>query len=417
MSQHAFFLSIIIILLIILLIKLYSESKSTVSNKNTLKSQKLGSNNLHSNNLQCNDSKANLYDLNNYKYEKMIEEVQKETIKKINHAVEQGYAEGFQSMNVEIKDNMEDIEDMEDITNIGNFYKHNNEDNADTYNNADNYTFNNNLIIKNTKHKNRSMKKYKTNNNDNIISYLNKGNTSKLMLFYKTSCHYCSEFMPLWYKIVNNLSNDVLYEEIDCEKDLKKASEYQINTVPTIILIVNNEKKTYIGDRTYLDIMKFLKYNGVNIVEKTFEEFYSTGYDIEPEVAPKNISNCPAVTFDTELDIDKDKYMFQIFNADGQYGYAVGGIKEGNILSPFTAAYSTIDSYLSSLPQSANISECANNYANQIRSFGLCDTDKLNEILEYKKNVDNKNAVTRFDDTDYSTNNDVVTAIKNACRL
>lgn len=413
MSQHAFFLSIIIILLIILLIKIYSESKSTVNNKNSLKYHKLNSNNLHGNNLHSNVLNANLYDLNNYEYEKMIEEVQKETIKKINYAVEQGYSEGFKSMNVEIKDN------MDDITNIGNFYKHNTSNNEDnnTDNNTDTY---NNLMIKNnknTKHKNRNMTKHKNNNNDNIISYLNKGNISKLMLFYKSSCNYCSEFMPLWYKIVNNLSNDVLYEEIDCEKDFKKANEYQINTVPTIILLVNNEKKTYIGDRTYLDIMKFLKYNGVNIVEKTFEEFYSTGYDIEPEVAPKNISNCPAVTFDTELDIDKDKYMFQIFNADGQYGYAVGGIKEGNILSPFTAAYSTIDSYLSSLPESANISECANNYSNQIRSFGLCDTDKLDEILEYKKNVDNKNAVTRFDGTDYSTNNDVVTAIKNACRL
>ena len=417
MSQHMFFVSIIIILLIILIIKLYLES--TDFNKKYNSNSGGIYNNLNTIN---NEDNPNAYNLNNSKYDKMIEEVQKETMNKINRAVEQGYAEGFQSMNVEVKDK------MDDITNIGNFYKHNSTNNSNandttnTTNNSenttDNFTFNNNFIIKpnkNTKRKYRNMEKYK--NNDNIISYLNKGNTSKLMLFYKASCNYCSEFMPLWYKIVNNLSNNVLYEEIECEKDYKKAHEYQITSVPTIILLVNNEKTTYMGDRSYTDIMRFLKYNGVNLVERSFEEFNSTGYNSNPDTTIPNLSKCPSVTFDTELDIDQDKYMFQIFNADGQYGYSVGGIKEGNTLSPFTAAYSTIDSYLSSLPASANMSECANNYADQIRGFGLCDNDKLNDILAYQTDVKNKNASAVIDGTDYSTNNNVISAIKNACRL
>jgi hypothetical protein len=223
--------------------------------------------------------------------------------------------------------------------------------------------------------------------------------------------------MPTWYKIVNNLSNNVFHEEIECEKDYKKANEYQITSVPTIILLVNNEKKMYMGDRNYADIMQFLKYNGVNLVERSFEEFNSTGYST-PTV-PSDTNNgslCPNVSFNTELDVVKDNYMFQVFNANGQYGYATGG-NNNKLMTPFTAAYSTVDSYLSSLPDGANISECANNYADEIRGFGLCDEKQLDNILQYQTNVENGSAFTQFDGTDYSTNKGVVTAIKNACGI
>jgi hypothetical protein len=47
----------------------------------------------------------------------------------------------------------------------------------------------------------------------------------------------------------------------------------------------------------------------------------------------------------------------------------------------------------------------------------LCDKEKLDNILEYQANVSQGNAIYRIDGTDYSTNKDVVTAIKNSCRL
>jgi thiol-disulfide isomerase/thioredoxin len=379
MKNESFFIFIIIILLIILLIKLYLESTKSNSKFYNISNT--------SNNLE------NKYTKNNYKYEKMLEEMTKETMKKINKAVEQGYIEGFQAMNVEIKDT------MDDATNIGKFYNHELNDN-------DNANVNSQIRSKNK------------NKNDNIISYLNKGNTEKIMLFYKPSCPYCSDFMSTWYKIINNLSNDVLYEEINCEKDYKKANEYEITSVPTIILLVNNEKKMYMGDRNYTDIMQFLKYNGVNLIERTFEEFDSTGYenDSSNPTVP-NTSICQNVTFNTETDLAQDQYTFQVFNANGQYGYAEGGYNPGKPMSPFTAAYSTIDSYLTSLPVGANINECANMYTDQIRSFGLCDKEQLDNVLQFQKNVNQGNARTLISGTDYSSNNDVVTAIKNACNL
>jgi thiol-disulfide isomerase/thioredoxin len=260
---------------------------------------------------------------------------------------------------------------------------------------------------------------------DDIVSYLNKTNKVKLQLFYKKTCSHCSEFLPVWYKIINNISNTVIYEEIECDTNPEVARLNNITSVPTVILLVNNEKKIYIGDRTYNDLSRFLKINGVNLVERTFEDFASTGYTNDPVPTPALNRNCPAVTFDKDLDIVADKYMFQIFNANGQYGYAVGGNKEGKLLTPFTAAYSVVDSYLSSLPNPndpsvslyENATECANLYSNEIRSFGLCDEEKLNEILNYQKSIDDGTNEKRIENTNYDTNTQIVKAIKNACQI
>ena len=403
MKNHSIYILIISLLLIILLFKLYLESN--INNK-YLNNQNSKSNN----EFDYPDSYNNKYTKNNHKFEKMLEDANKETIRKINKAVEQGYIEGFQAMNVEIKEN------MDDAANINEFYKYEITDN-DNDNDSGSSKNNNYNSISNIKSKNHNKSKNNS-SNDNIISYLNKGNSEKIMLFYKPSCPYCSDFMPIWYKIVNNLSNNVLYEEINCEKEYKKANEYQITSVPTIILLVNNEKKMYMGDRNYKDIMQFLKYNGINLIERTFEEFDSTGYSNDSNTIPnKNTSVCQSVTFNTATDIAQDQYMFQIFNSDGQYGYAEGGYNPEKIMSPFTAAYSTIDSYLTSLPEGANIRDCANMYADQIRSFGLCDKKQLDNILQYQKDVSQGSATTLIDGTDYSSNNDVVMAIKKVCNL
>jgi len=418
--------SILIILVFVLLIKLYIESNQS-SNIFT-SDDKISSNNKINLNNQFNHTEfyndANSYNNSNAEFNKMLEEVQKDTLKKINKAVEQGYAEGFQALQGLENYNSKNAKKEPNVEpNVESFVVSTGSEDQDITQD-DTYTYNFN--VKSNKHSKIMKKNINKNNNDNIISYLNKDNSVKLMLFYKPSCHYCSEFMPIWYKIINNLSNNVMYEDIDCESDYKTANEYQIVSVPTIILLVNNEKKIYMGDRSYPDIIRFLKNNGVNLVKRTFEEFDSTGYDITTtptgygygsgsSVNKKTL--CPSVTFDSQLDIAKDDYMFQIFNADGQYGYAVGGNNPGKVLTPFNAAYSTIDSYLTSLPKDANISECANSYSSQIRSFGLCDKDKLDNILQYQTNVSQGNSTPRFDGTDYTTNNSVVTAIKNSCGL
>lgn len=262
-----------------------------------------------------------------------------------------------------------------------------------------------------------------------IKSYLNRTNQVRLELYYKPSCPHCKTFMPIWSKILNDLPSDVAYEEINCDSNKNenkdKISENKITSVPSLVLLVDNQKKFYMGSRTYDDIARFLRLNGINLVKRTFEDFNTTssGSSSSNNTNAKVNPHCPAVTFDKDIDIANDNYMYQIFNSDGQYGYAAGGYNSDKLLTPFNAAYSTVDSYLSSLPDDTdptkssynNINECANIYANNIINFGLCDIDQLNAIQGYQSNVSSGMNNPYINGTDYSSNSKVVDAIMNAC--
>jgi glutaredoxin len=260
-----------------------------------------------------------------------------------------------------------------------------------------------------------------------ITSYLNRTNRIKLELYYKTSCPHCKTFMPIWSKILNDLPSNVTYEEINCDTNdnekKDKISENKITSVPSLVLLVDNQKKFYMGSRTYDDIARFLRLHGINLVKRTFEDFDTTLSGSSSSSDKSMNPHCPAVTFDKEIDIANDNYMYQIFNSDGQYGYASGGYNSDKLLTPFQAAYSTVDSYLSSLPDDTepskssynHINDCASLYANNIINFGLCDIDQLNAIQGYQSNVSSGVSNSYIDGTDYSGNSKVVNAIKNAC--
>ena len=336
----------------------------------------------------------------------MLNDISLYTKKKINYAEEEGIIEGFEAMG-----GVGDIGDGNDSYGYGLFNTH-----IDINNDNDNDNDNN--INKKFGGSGSNSNKM---NNDTIVSYINKDSQAKLMLFYKTSCHYCTDFLPIWYKIINDLPNTILYEEINTEKDNKnnkKANSYNISTVPTLILIVNNNKTVYKGDRTYKDIEKFLKLNGINLVARTFEEFDDAGYSATPSPTDPINQNCPAVTFDKQIDLAHDVHMYQIFS-DGQYGYASGYDKQTDrtLLTPFAAAYSVVDSYLNSIPDTSTMNECANLYSKDIIGLGLCDNDNLNTILSYNDNINSGEYMSRVDGVNYDSNKKVVAAIKYACDM
>ena len=275
----------------------------------------------------------------------------------------------------------------------------------------------------------------------NDIKQINNPPEIKLQLFYKPSCKYCKEFMSIWIKIINNLPTDATYEEINCENNNnnnnnnnnKLVNENNITSVPTILLLINEDKYTYTGDRSYGDINRFLKTKGINLIQRSFEYFNDNGYTTDDTHLNKNSKNgisninynCPVVSFDKQIDLENDEYMYQIFNDEGQYGYAIGGNNKDKLLTPYLAAYSTVDSYLSSLPDNKdpskksdkNINECALVYADNIINFGLCDKDELDNIQNYKNNIENGLNDYRIANTDYTSNDLVVSAIKKVCEM
>lgn len=350
---------ILLILVVLLIFKVYLQH-TNVKYYNKLQTYNL-------NNTNNTNHKNNKNNTNNEDLQQLLQKVKLDTNKKINQAIEQGMIEGFQAMQV-----------TQDINTVS------------------------------------------SNTNNNIISYINKYEEIKLLFFYKTSCSYCSDFLPIWYQIVNNLPNNIIYEEINVDKNNennKYTNEYNITSVPTLILLKGKTKEIYMGKRTYKEIELFLKKYGINLESKSIEDFDDTGYGTDPMPSIATNPNCPAVTFDTNVYLENDEHMFQIFNSEGQYGYATGGYKEGKMLKPFQAAYSVLDSYLSSIPDTKNMTECATLYSKDIRGFGLCDTEQLDDILSYQNNVKNGSKIPRLPGTDYSTNNNVVNAIKTACEL
>ncbi len=270
---------------------------------------------------------------------------------------------------------------------------------------------------------------FRSNNAVNDLSqtgFLSKSEQNTLYLFYKPTCPYTVKFMPTWYKIIYDLPDNLNSKEIDCSQDRTTPSQYNVTGVPTVVLEMGDKYFTYVGDRSYNDINRFLKEHGMNLVKRSTDYFDDlSGYEETPEPTNMITPHCPLVTFDKEIDIKGDSYRYQIFSENGQYGYAEGGHHEDKIMSPFTAAYSVVDSYLSSLPDLNNpskttlnhVNECATAYADDISCFGLCDQDQLNKIANYQKDINTGLSTPRIKGVDYSKNVKIVNAIKKACNL
>tara|TARA_B100001057_G_C22855617_1_gene952564 strand:- start:65 stop:1141 length:1077 start_codon:yes stop_codon:yes gene_type:complete len=251
-----------------------------------------------------------------------------------------------------------------------------------------------------------------------------KNKQIKIILFYTLTCPHSQSLMPIWYKIKEDLNDynknrssidELFIEEINCSTfdNKEKCRKYRINTVPTIIL---ESDKVYIyrGNNTYDDIKNFLKSHGISISNISTDNFAPVT-DLEHSL---NISDpdyvCPEITFDSKYNFNNKTYSYQIFNSQGQYGYSEGG--DNQVLTPFQAAYNTVDTYLSSLPNDNTINMCASKNSKGIRGFGLCNKEKLDKINDYQNNINNGKSKKRLDsDIDYTSNDRTISAIKKSC--
>ena len=174
-------------------------------------------------------------------------------------------------------------------------------------------------------------------------------NESILYLFYTMSCPYSQAILPIWYRIRNVLPRNTTYKEVDCSKLEHRGicSAFKISGVPTIFLVKKENNNThrieYTGDNTFNDISLFLRNH--NIIINAFEDsghHKSSNLNVEnfqniidvpnTSIEERLISNqaakCPEVSYDKNMDRSQDKYYFQLFNPDGQYGYSKGGVGE-----------------------------------------------------------------------------------------
>lgn len=85
---------------------------------------------------------------------------------------------------------------------------------------------------------------------------------AKLYFFYADWCGYCQKFKPEWEKLKAEPNLGVQLEEVDCSNEAPKlAKEYNVKGFPTLILVNNNNKVTYEGERSADAIISFIKDN------------------------------------------------------------------------------------------------------------------------------------------------------------
>ena len=247
---------------------------------------------------------------------------------------------------------------------------------------------------------------------------------TKLILLYRTDCVYSQLALPIWYQLLDEIVDRRNLEiiEQDCVLDTTLCTEFNVSAFPTIILVKDDVIHKFIGEISLNNLNYFLQSNGIylrkaindlSVVEPFAEEDDTTTDPNDPRILMKD--KCPIITFDHYN--DKDKSYYQIFSERGQYGYTVGGVDED--LTPFQAAYNTVDTYLSSLPNSSpdNMKTCARLYDTNLRDFGLCNSAELDAMKKEAKAIKSGKAKLPkgLKKQDYDNKLNVISAIETAC--
>ena len=275
------------------------------------------------------------------------------------------------------------------------------------------------------------------------------GRNKTIYFFYSANCIHTQQFLPIWYRIKNRLPSSVDAVEYNSDDDqaTNKFQQYNIKSVPSLVLDYSDNTVIYNGNKSESDVEKFLNLYGIilnvdssegfvdfdtnehnNVVENLNLINTNTKSDLDKEIDEIQMTNletnikannsegsCPDITFDKKMNRTNNTFSFQIFDKNGLHGYSKGGT--GQPFDSFHAAYNCFDTYLSTLPQKNIMDKCAMKYKRQIRDFGLCDEIKLDKIAHYGDSVESGAMNERIEDVNYDSNKKVVASIKKACAI
>ena len=86
----------------------------------------------------------------------------------------------------------------------------------------------------------------------------------ELFLFYTDWCPHCVKAKPIWEKLKNDYQTKMIngtvihFKDIDREQHAEMAEEYEVDGVPTIILVKNGNKILYDANPDYDNLVQFL---------------------------------------------------------------------------------------------------------------------------------------------------------------
>lgn len=84
-------------------------------------------------------------------------------------------------------------------------------------------------------------------------------NNTKVILYYANWCAHCEEFLPEWEKLKSMIiDKNVEFLEFEESQHLQKMQDENIKGYPTIMIIIDGEKREYNGERTAKAIAAFI---------------------------------------------------------------------------------------------------------------------------------------------------------------
>lgn len=108
----------------------------------------------------------------------------------------------------------------------------------------------------------------KINDNPNVINTNTTNNDTIVYNFNTTWCGHSKEFQPIWNKfseIVKSYENvKAIDVKCDLEENINFCNQYKVKSVPSIIIVRNNELKPYDGSRTVEGLMNALQLTNNN---------------------------------------------------------------------------------------------------------------------------------------------------------
>ena len=84
------------------------------------------------------------------------------------------------------------------------------------------------------------------------------GINNTLYLFKADWCGHCKNFMPIWKDLQKSVGNKINFNTFDADKNKNEIKEFNIQGFPTLILIKNNTKIEYEGERDVKSITDFI---------------------------------------------------------------------------------------------------------------------------------------------------------------
>ena len=88
----------------------------------------------------------------------------------------------------------------------------------------------------------------------------------EILFFTLDSCGHCKNMKPAWELLKNNYGKNQFIKLVEVNaKNQKLVDLYNVQGFPTILYVKDEKKQTeYNGDRSYEDLVKFLKHSMSN---------------------------------------------------------------------------------------------------------------------------------------------------------